>query len=644
MRRLQFAALGLVLLVLAGSPLVVSASSTPDFEVYVPENIVEPGEETDLELEIRNAASAEEEDDTDAGEIPRTEARDVTVSLDADGAPIDVKTDESPQPTMSAQTLLSESFTIAVDEDAEAGTYELTAEIEYTYTHSTSSGSERTDTDEVTFEVVVEEQARFEASGVESDLVVGDRGIVELDLTNIGVENASDAVVRFDSPDENVAPVQETVDDSEIQTDGSEQYVGEWGEGQTETVTAAMELDDDAVARTYPVSVTVEFRDDRGVDQLSREVRVGAPASDAQSFGFQNVTGDLHVGADGTVRGEVTNDGPYPVDNAVLTISDGEGTEFVPEFEDGLGSASNVYPRETQYAVGDLKPGEAAPFEFRFGIGSEAEPGPRVVEADVRYRNVHDDVRMTNDPVDLEIDVGPERDEFELEAINASYEVGETRTIELEVTNRKDETLTDVEAKLFTNDPLDSDDDEGFVPELAPGETATVAFEVSVADDATPQTYPLRLDFRYDDERSNSQLTDTYRVPIEVSEPDDDGLSALWIGVGAGLLIVLGAVWWFRARLEPYLEGVPYVERLPHAESPSWVDRLPLVGGSTGSDPGAGDALGDDVRDAEATYDERDVPPAEAVDPVDGSSGSAGESDAADDGRPSDRVERPRDD
>ncbi|WP_049927353.1 COG1361 S-layer family protein [Halopiger goleimassiliensis] len=551
MRRIQLVALVFVVL-LAGSPLLVSASDEPDFDVYAPENIVEPGEETDLELEIRNGASPYE-DDSDVGEAPSTEARDVTIQLHEDGAPVDVKTNETALPEMSAQTLLSETFTVAVDENATAGVYDLEAEIEYTHDDDSTS------TDTETVELIVAEQARFETGDVASDLVVGDRGTVAVELTNTGVENASDAVVQFDSPDENLATITPTTDESEL-TSGSEAFVGDWEINETVTVEAGMELADDAVARTYPVTMTVQFRDGEGVDRTSRELRVGAESVHEQSFDVKSVTTDLYVGEDGTVSGELVNHGPKPIENGVLVLEDGDGIDLSVNPDERLGAASNVYPRETQYAVGDLEPGESAPFEFRIGVGGEAEPGPRILEADVRYRNAHGDVRMTNDPVDLTLDVAPERDEFAVEVLEPTQEAGETRTVDLEITNQKDETLTDIEPKLFTNEPLDGGDDDPFVPELGPGESATISFEVSVADGATPQTYRLQLDFRYDDERSNSQLTDTYRVPIEVVEPEDDGFSALAVGAVVGLLgFVAAATWWFRDRLAPYAAKLPYV-------------------------------------------------------------------------------------
>ena len=50
-------------------------------------------------------------------------------------------------------------------------------------------------------------------------------------------------------------------------------------------------------------------------------------------------------------------------------------------------------------------------------------------------------------------------------------------------------------------------------------------FELTTTGSATAgSTYPISLDFRYDDVDGDSQLTDTYRVPIDVTASEGGGL------------------------------------------------------------------------------------------------------------------------
>ena len=71
-------------------------------------------------------------------------------------------------------------------------------------------------------------------------------------------------------------------------------------------------------------------------------------------------------------------------------------------------------------------------------------------------------------------------------------------------------------------------------------------FDLEVAEGADPQSYPVEIDFQYDDETSTDQLSDTYRTPVTVTEPADDGLSWALI-VLLGVVVLLAALaWWFR--------------------------------------------------------------------------------------------------
>jgi hypothetical protein len=70
---------------------------------------------------------------------------------------------------------------------------------------------------------------------------------------------------------------------------------------------------------------------------------------------------------------------------------------------------------------------------------------------------------------------------------------------------------------------------------------------VSAASAATPRTYPLQLDFRYDDESGTSKISDTYRTAIVVTDAEEGGIPWLLV-VGAVVLVVVvgGALYWRR--------------------------------------------------------------------------------------------------
>jgi hypothetical protein len=549
----------LILSVMVSGIAFAQAEGSPAFEAYAPDNTVEPGEETGLSVTFENQGDVVTEGD-EFEESAVTEARGVTAELASGGAPVTVRTGTAQLGTIQQDSTATQSFDVVVDGDASPGTYELPVELTYRYTPEVDGDDEAdevTTTETATVELVVDEDSQFEIEGTTSDVNVGDGGDATIDVTNTVPSDASEAVVTLDAPDAGL----------DITSQSTEIYVGDWAAGETQAIDFVAELDDDALAQEYTINVTVEYLDENDNERTSRELRTALATGEGQAFSVDGVESELHVGEDGQVTGQVTNDGPDTAENVVLLLGGGAGNGEALELLEGIGGGDpsvglgeNVEPRETQYAVGSLGPGESAEFSFPMAVSSEAEAGPREVEVTTRYRDATGEVRTTG-PVDLSVDVAEERERFAVESDDvgtetedaeaeaaeedATFESGTTGTLSISVTNEYDETLTNVRAQTFTNDPLSIDDDEAFVPELDPGETEVLQFELEVGDGADPQTYPVEIDFQYDEEGERDQLSNTYRVPVTVTEPVDDGLP--WLSVLVVVVVALLAIlWWFR--------------------------------------------------------------------------------------------------
>jgi hypothetical protein len=252
-----------------------------------------------------------------------------------------------------------------------------------------------------------------------------------------------------------------------------------------------------------------------------------------QTFSVSDVASTLRVGEEGELRGTVRNDGPAAADHVVVRYA---------------GDSANVIPIERSAAVGSLDSGESTEFALPISIGGEAETGLRSIDLAVQYRNDDGEVRGY-DELAVDAAVAPERDRFGVAVENRSIEAGGTRTVEVAVTNNLEEPVTDVEARLFADDPLDTGaTDTGYVRSLGPGETTTLTFELTTTGSATAgSTFPVSLDFRYDDADGDSHLSDTYRVPIDVTASEGGGLPVPVIVV-ALLVVATGALVVYRRR------------------------------------------------------------------------------------------------
>ena len=491
---------------------------------------VTAGTATDLTVTITNRGRINR-GGPEQHETRVTTARAMTMEFEDGGVPIDVDAGQiavGNVPTGSTQTAVP----ITVEEGTEPGTYEIPLDYEYQYSRIADYDqygveySDRTRTREDSITVVVTEDARFEVVDTDATAQIGDTSDVSLTLRNTGSDPARDASVAAESRSEALS--------FDSGGTSSTAFVGPWPAGETRTINYSVTLAEDAALRGYTLDLEVDYADTDGISRTSEPITAGVRTIEEQSFAIDDVGSTLRVGEDGDVTGTVTNTGPQPADSVVVTYDD---------------DSTTVVPREESVAVGTLDSGESADFRLPLEVSSDAESGPKSLDFAVQYRNQNDDQR-TYTKLDVLAEVAPERDQFEVELADSTIETGGSRTIEVEVTNNLGETATDVEGRLFASDPLDPGEaDTGYVESLDPGETTTMTFELTASGSATPEkTYPISFDFRYDDERGNSQLSDTVRVPVDTVEPEGGGFPTTGIVIVLVVVAGVGALLWYRRR------------------------------------------------------------------------------------------------
>lgn len=368
-------------------------------------------------------------------------------------------------------------------------------------------------------------EQRFEVVGTESDVAVGESGTLAVTLRNDGSLPVDDATVTVKSENPGLAFGKSA---------SASRFVGAWTPGAERTVEYEVTATEDAEARSHTLAATVGYEDPEGDPRTSRPLSLGVTPGPETGFALENVTSDLRVGEEGSIRGAVTNERATVARDVVLTLAS---------------TNRNVHPIETEHAVGTLPGGGSAEFEFALDVSSAAEAGPRQFTVRPEYRDADGEPHAADEMVTRR-HVGPERDAFEVAVEDGTLASGESHDLRVTVTNNADETLTDVSAKLYTDDPISASDDEAYVQRLAPGDSETMTFGVS-AGEAIPKAYPVELDVQYDDADGDTKLSRTYTVPVTVEEPAGGGVPPLaLLPVGAG---AAGVLWWQRDRLRSRL-------------------------------------------------------------------------------------------
>lgn len=441
----------------------------PRFELSVPEPELRPGTAQGVTIELRN--DAEDRDDT------VETARDVNVTVAGTG-PIEV--DSGPRWLGDVPDGVPQPITVTLDvpTDAPGGRYRLPVRVEY----GDADGDDESATLHAT--VRVERRARFEVTTNETTARIGGDGDLRVDVTNVGERPAETArlTLTADSPvlDFESAPA-------------ASRFLGRLDAGERRTVAFDLSVGESAARSTYSLDATVGYRTTDGAIARSRTLTTGVAPLAEQTFGIEARNGSVRVGEEGTVGVAVTNRGPEPVRNGVVTLSTGTG----------------VVPLETEVAIGDLAPGETRTVSFDVRAEESAVEGDRQFEARVRYRDADDEVRQS-DAADIPVTVRPDRS-FAATVADARLRAGQEGTVTVTVTNEGPGAARHAVVTLATgNRDLTLLESEVALGRLPAGETREVTFDVEVTDDAAAGSRQLdtRVTYRTADgaERRSDSL------------------------------------------------------------------------------------------------------------------------------------------
>ncbi|MFC7045852.1 COG1361 S-layer family protein [Halobacteriaceae archaeon GCM10025711] len=346
---------------------------------------------------------------------------------------------------------------------------------------------------------------------------------MSLTLENVGSAVASDTRVHLASTNADLRFGQAAEDS---------RYVGPWEPGQERTVSYVVTATEAARAYQYSFQVSTTFEDDRGRTVTTKPETVGVTPLPDLDFAVRDVSSNLAVGEEATIRGTLVNDGDVAARNAVVTLSTPSRT---------------VALSESTYPVGDLEPGASAPFAFDVAVAPTAEDGPRSFSLLVAYEDDDGDA-VTSDSIHLRRQVAPQPDRLELRPVNATFGVDTSNRLTVEVTNVGDEPLTDVQARLAPQPPFSSEAPTSYVARLEPGETVRMAFELTVSEDAVESDHAVAVNVTADTPDDRTVLTGPHLVPVTIAEESNPaGQEGILIAAVVVVAVVIGAgYWWLR--------------------------------------------------------------------------------------------------
>ncbi|MFB6153404.1 MAG: COG1361 S-layer family protein [Halodesulfurarchaeum sp.] len=373
----------------------------------------------------------------------------------------------------------------SVSPKAEGGTREFITRIRY---NSNDGDRLRGETHVTT--VDIEPEPPFSITSIDSSLQVANDGNVTLQITNTGDRIVHDATLEVVRTGPNIQQTQIFYP------------IGTLGPGESGKVNVSAKVSSEAEAGTREFTARIRYTADDG-DRLRGSVQVTTVrVAGQQSITLRVVESDLRVGREGVMKLSITNNGPFSIEKANLRLSR---------------TAASIHPEQTEYAIGTLEPGESTTASFSIDVAETSASTPRQFTLRLTYADRGGD-RVSTPINTVRVDIAPDKPLFDIEVIDGDVPVGGSKSITLRVTNTGDETLQGIDAKAFTDAPLTVPDDSAYIRSLRPGESQLIEYRVAAPGDALTKDYPVSMDFQYTDADGETELTETYDIPVTVTE------------------------------------------------------------------------------------------------------------------------------
>ena len=517
----------IALLVVCSIPALAAVTGGPALSITVTEERIEAGETATLQVSVQNSGAVESGSASNPGlhdEV--TTARGVTLSLDNGSVPFDVRTRRQAFGAVPVGLSDPVDVIVAVPPDADPGRYTIDGTLDYEYTDyiSESGGGWSTteaDTD-VRIRVVVPARASVAVRDIDSTVTEDDAGTVAVTVENDGTLTARDVRFALTSASPHL-----TVDGADTGTRTVERLPPNrsvqlsYRVGPTE-----------GTARTnYSMSLATEYETAWGTDRVAPPVWFSVTPGTGVNAAIETTAVELPTGAEGAITGSVTLTGDRPANDAVLLV------ESVP---------GGVAVTDGRIPLGDVAAGATSEFSIPVTVSPTARAGSRSLSATLEYRDANGQ-RRTTVPDSLSVTV-TDRERVAVRAINGTIAPdAETRQV-IEIENLGETPLYDVTAAIRPTPPFTSGSPTGYVSQLDPGETTTVAVHLETSGDAVLGTRSLPVNVTAEDGDGNRIATGPQGVEIEVATPagQTDDITLFAVGVVVVVLILAAGWWWLR--------------------------------------------------------------------------------------------------
>ncbi|NLM30885.1 MAG: S-layer protein [Methanomicrobiales archaeon] len=349
-----------------------------------------------------------------------------------------------------------------------------------------------------------------------NEFTPGDETALTVIISNSGLNThkivGPDVINRDDMPNTaKLATVTLRGDGTPFTVKTDPQFVSDIMGGAARDATFVVKVDDSAKPGTYTLPLEVaytylqeaedyapnllRYNYQKKTATLPLTVRV-TPNLRVEVLDLQSES--LNVGTEGYVSMTLKNIGYDTATSAIAMIV--------------RNGASPLIPTDSSVYVGTLEPGETADVKFKVSVSNNAEPQSYPLDITITYEDSEGRPAASR-MVTVGLPVGGKID-FDVVSPPAVLYPGGKSILEVVYKNTGAAKVYNAQARISAVDPFTSSDDTAYLGDLAPGETATAKFEVSIDAGATLKEYGIDSEIRYRDDLDNSKISDTMKARV----------------------------------------------------------------------------------------------------------------------------------
>jgi hypothetical protein len=208
----------------------------------------------------------------------------------------------------------------------------------------------------------------------------------------------------------------------------------------------------------------------------------------------------LVAGADGYVNLTLKNVGSLDGTKATVKLAQNDN--------------SPVSPVDNSVYIGDFPANGTVSCQYKVSVADTAQNKEYPVDITVVYQNDEGDFVQSRTET-VGVVVGNKVD-FAITSPEIEMSPGSKKTIEVQYQNIGNSTIKSAQARISAVNPFTSTADVSYLGDLAPGQSATASFQLTVASDATIKEYGLDSEIRYRDALNTTYVSDPMKVSIDV--------------------------------------------------------------------------------------------------------------------------------